>query len=326
MKRFIITIDTEGDNLWAWNGADPIRTENARFLPRFQALCEQYAFKPVWLTNYEMISDPVYVDFVSRAAESGNGEIGMHLHAWNSPPSFDLQKRSEGRAGKPYLIEYPREVMCEKIAYLTGLIRERTGVAPVSHRAGRWATDGRYLDILMDNGYLVDCSATPLVDWRDMPGYTENARGTDYTRVPPAAHFVPHGSRDARILEVPVTIRKTHRFIAPDAPSPRAFLGSVKRAVQARPIWLRPDGHNENRMRWLVKNVAASSAAYLMFMLHSSELMPGGSPLFRTEDQIDDLYRCLRALFDEIAENFTGVTLADFYHEVDGSDADRKGK
>ncbi|WP_395754844.1 hypothetical protein [Edwardsiella ictaluri] len=49
---FIITIDTEGDNLW--QNHDRITTENARYLPRFQLLCEKYGFKPVYLTNYEM--------------------------------------------------------------------------------------------------------------------------------------------------------------------------------------------------------------------------------------------------------------------------------
>lgn len=39
---FLITIDTEGDNLW--QNHDRIATENTRFLPRFQALCEKYAF------------------------------------------------------------------------------------------------------------------------------------------------------------------------------------------------------------------------------------------------------------------------------------------
>jgi hypothetical protein len=53
---FLITIDTEGDNLWQKN--DSITTENAKYLPRFQAVCEKYGFKPVYLTNYEMAIDP----------------------------------------------------------------------------------------------------------------------------------------------------------------------------------------------------------------------------------------------------------------------------
>jgi len=43
---FIITIDTEGDNLWA--NPREITTHNAAYLPRFQSLCERFRFKPVY--------------------------------------------------------------------------------------------------------------------------------------------------------------------------------------------------------------------------------------------------------------------------------------
>ena len=134
MGKFIITIDTEGDDLWSWKEGMEIRTENIRFLPRFQQKCEEYGFKPVWLTNYEMIESPNFVEFISDVEERGTGELGMHLHAWNSPPFYDLQGNCPGN---PYLIEYPYEIMSEKIRYITDLIFKRTGIRPVSHRAGR---------------------------------------------------------------------------------------------------------------------------------------------------------------------------------------------
>ena len=41
-RYFIITIDTEGDNLWAVSDIKtPVRTENAKYLYRFQMLCEK---------------------------------------------------------------------------------------------------------------------------------------------------------------------------------------------------------------------------------------------------------------------------------------------
>lgn len=66
MKKpaFIITIDTEGDNLW--QNHRMIKTENARYLARFQALCERFGFKPVWLTNYEMAVEPVFIEFAKE--------------------------------------------------------------------------------------------------------------------------------------------------------------------------------------------------------------------------------------------------------------------
>ena len=66
MKYFIITIDTEGDNLWDWRIGKIINTENVSYLNRFQELCNTFSFKPVWLTNYEMLSDQRYVNFIKN--------------------------------------------------------------------------------------------------------------------------------------------------------------------------------------------------------------------------------------------------------------------
>jgi hypothetical protein len=68
---FIITIDTEGDNLWQNHRV--IKTENARYLARFQTLCERFGFKPVWLTNYEMAIEPVFIEFARDVIARGQG-------------------------------------------------------------------------------------------------------------------------------------------------------------------------------------------------------------------------------------------------------------
>ncbi|CAJ0992663.1 hypothetical protein NVIRPANT_00739 [Pantoea sp. Nvir] len=41
---FLITIDTEGDNLW--HSYRTITTCNTAFIPRFQSLCERFSLKP----------------------------------------------------------------------------------------------------------------------------------------------------------------------------------------------------------------------------------------------------------------------------------------
>ena len=56
-----------------------------RIFTRFQQLCERFQFKPVWLTNYEMAIDEAYIEFAQDVIARNTGEIGMHLHAWNSP-------------------------------------------------------------------------------------------------------------------------------------------------------------------------------------------------------------------------------------------------
>lgn len=136
---FIITIDTEGDDLWS--KPREITTRNAAYLPRFQALCERFGFKPVYLTNYEMANCATFVEFARDVLARDAGEVGMHLHAWNSPPLVQLT--GDDFRFQPYLIEYPEPVMREKIRTLTRLLEDRFGCEMVSHRAGRVAFDGR---------------------------------------------------------------------------------------------------------------------------------------------------------------------------------------
>src|SRR4051812_31716398 len=77
MPAFIITIDTEGDNAWARPRS--MTTANARYLPRFQSLCERYRLKPTYLTNYEMARCPAFQEFGHDVLQRGAAEIGMHL-------------------------------------------------------------------------------------------------------------------------------------------------------------------------------------------------------------------------------------------------------
>ena len=53
------------------------------------------------------------------------------------------------------------------------------------------------------------------------------------------------------------------------------------------------------------------------FMLHSSELMAGGSPTLQTRRDVEALYDDLEALFGKAAEQFRGRTLSEFHDEVE---------
>jgi len=53
--------------------------------------------------------------------------------------------------------------------------------------------------------------------------------------------------------------------------------------------------------------------AHLEFMLHSSELMPGGSPAFKNASEIERLYEHLEMLFEDLATWCRGTTLKEFH-------------
>jgi hypothetical protein len=313
---FIVTVDTEGDNLWEKPRA--ITTRNAAYLPRFQRLCEKFRFKPVYLANHEMAMSDVFVDFARDVVQRGAGEVGMHLHAWNSPPLAALT--SDDFLHQPFLIEYPDRVMRKKIHAITGLLEERFERKMVSHRAGRWAFDGRYAAMLLDEGYLVDCSVTPGVDWSATPGDPDGNGGSDYTSFPDGPYILspPDISEASRagLLEVPMTVRPSRLFRrSPWAYRAPGLRRIVRKASPAR-RWLCPvallEKHNLDAMLGLARQVRDEKPTHVQFMLHSSELMPGGSPSFQGAAQIDRLYACLELLFEELARWCRGMTLAEF--------------
>lgn len=309
MKKFIITMDTEGDNLWNWHEGDEITTHNTHYLLRFQQLCEKYGFKPVWLTNYEMIMDPDYVEFIKNVEKNHTGELGMHLHAWNSPPLYKLPIANDGQ---PYLIEYPKNIMEEKVKFLTNLIYEKTGIRPISHRAGRWAMNQEYFNIIGKYGYKIDCSVTPGIDWSHIVGRTKASAGSNYKNCPRSIYNVELSER-TKLTEVPVSILLSHRYFCGVNAPIKKQIKKIWHSIKGYPIWLRPNGSNLKEMKYLLRCHSKNDAPYVMFMLHSSELMPGGSPSFKTDNQIEALYRDIAEVFDYAkALGYEGSTLREF--------------
>lgn len=311
---FIITIDTEGDNLW--QNHDRITTENSRFLPRFQQLCEKYAFKPTWLTNYEMAVDPAYVEFARDVIARNSGEIGMHLHAWNSPPLHDLT--GDDWRHKPYLIEYPAEIIKEKVSFMTQLLEETLQVKMRSHRAGRWAFNAYYAQLLIEQGYQVDCSVTPRVNWAFSPGDPQGQGGTNYQHFSDRAYFIDENdiskSGESPLLEVPMSIRYKHSPLMNAVKQGYDRLRGKQRSPSVH--WLRPMGGNVAQMIAVAEKTLAEGSDYVEFMLHSSEFMPGGSPTFTSKSDIEVLYRDLEQLFEYLYSRTQGMTLKEYYQQT----------
>ena len=303
MSYFIITVDTEGDN--QWDTSNGISTKNVAFLPRFQDLCEKYGFKPVWLTNYEMANDDNYVNFFKRKQNENKCEIGMHLHAWYTPPHYNLNRVTDYR---DYLIEYPLDIMNAKIDTMTKLLTTKFEEQPISHRSGRWAMNDAYFKMLVDFGYRVDCSVTPHISWEKNLGAT-GIGGTNYTNYPELPYFTKEN-----ILEVPVSIRKMNFIDYKRIHGIYSGLKEIKHAVEGKMQWLRfLDTESEYGVCKLTDKII-NEANDAMFMIHSSELMPGGSPIFSDEQAIEQLYLSMDIIFRRFAENnYRGCTLKEYY-------------
>jgi hypothetical protein len=105
------------------------------------------------------------------------------------------------------------------------------------------------------------------------------------------------------LLEAPMTI---------GTPRPR-WVGRLIEWGSRRHFWLRPNGRNGAAMRARVDEALAEGRGHLMFMLHSSELMAGGSPTFPDAASVARLDADVAALFAHAAAGgCAGRTLGEF--------------
>ncbi len=304
-KFFIITIDTEADN--QWNHDSDFSTNNAKYLPRFQKLCEKYNYKPVWLTTYEMANDDFFVEFFKSKQDKNLCEIGMHLHAWNTPPNYQLNAINQE---KSYLIEYPISVMDSKIKKLDQLLTKRFGKKPITHRAGRWAMNDEYYKLLKKYNYAIDCSITPHINWVKSIGAT-GMPGSNYKKESENINY-KYG-----ILEIPLTIKKIRLLEITSMKNIKQILKQLYRFVFGKYQWVRPDkSFNINGIKKVI-DICCKNNEYIMFMIHSSELMPGGSPNFKNEEDIEKLYYNIEDIFKYIqSKGYNGITLYDYYERI----------
>ena len=308
MKKFLISIDTEGDNLWIWKHGNVINTKNVDYLPRFQNLCEEFGYKPTYLTNYEIANSKDYQKFAKNVIKKKTGEVGMHLHAWNTPPEDRLENQKDN-PGAAYLIEYNPDIMEEKISFMTEKLRSVFETDIITHRAGRWTMNETYFNLLANYNYKIDCSVTPHIDWKKCTGETTGSGGSNYKHSPENPYFLKVDGKS--LLEVPLTVRRTQKTFKSSSAHP--YLSILYRKIAGNVIWLRPNGNNTNKMLWLIDKIAnEDNTDYIMFMLHSSELMPGGSPTFKTEESIEVLYGQLKTIFEYASDRFEGMTIGEY--------------
>jgi hypothetical protein len=319
--RLLITIDAEEDN--AWSEGASISTENIHSIPRFQALCEEHGYQPTYLATEPVLLDRTFVDVLNVALADGRAEIGVHLHPWSCGP------QAAGASGDRVAHVYPHEIAVAdfeaKLTRHVALVQECFARQPLSYRAGRWGFDARQISPLLKCGIRIDCSVTPHVSWRQHLGSPDGSGGPDFRGAPLRPYWLdrndaclPGGSE---LLELPMTVLYARGPFASwegawqqldgirYAPLGKAFakLGWMPRLF--RPL---PGATLEDLLR-MQHCAARLGLPYVMLMLHSSELMPGGSPYFPDDAAVERLYYKLEGLFLSLRKaGLEGATLSDF--------------
>ncbi|HEX2971967.1 MAG TPA: hypothetical protein VHP11_06520, partial [Tepidisphaeraceae bacterium] len=217
-----------------------------------------------------------------------------------------------------YLIEYPEPQVREKIKVLTDHLEQTFQTAITSHRAGRWGLNEVYAKALIDFGYRVDCSVTPHISWRQYAGHPEGRGGSDFTDYPETAYFVDPSNvgraGQSSLLEIPISIISPYhgrvaRVWQAILQITGVFGNRIARHFFPAHARLIPNGSNRKELFAVLLAALHHQRDYVQLTLHSSELMPGGSPAFSSTRSIEQLYDDLNAIFTFARERFVGLTL-----------------
>jgi hypothetical protein len=280
-----VSIDTEEDN-WGCYQASGATTRNIEHLRELQDVLARWGARPTYLVNRPPLLSAPAVRVLGELAQRPDVEIGGHCHPWNTPPSTDEGAESSMMCGLPL------ETNRAKVAEVTRLIRQELGVTPCTFRAGRWGFGPTVSEALASQGYIVDASVTPFLDW-------SAEGGPDYSEIPCRPYrFDPtrpfHPDSGGSMVEIPTTVA----FLRGN----QRILPLVRRLLE-RSRWRRLriigilDGIGLLRRRWLSPEVTRaqdlvqlaaacqrSGLPVLDLTFHSCTLLPGATPFVRTAD------------------------------------------
>lgn len=298
-----VTIDTEEDN-WAFFREHGATTRNIAHLPELQELFARWSVRPTYLVNRPPLMERASVEVLGALAAREDVEIGAHCHPWNTPPST-----GEGPA-RSMMSTFGEDVNRAKIAEVKARLSSELGVTPRAFRAGRWGFGPTVARPLLAEGFAIDASVTPFIDWRSLggPDYT-TAPETPY-RFEPDAPLVPSAS--GPLAQIPATVgflrgdfRRSARVRGRLEASPwgRFFVGPLDRMRIFAKRWLSPETSSADTMIRLAEACIAVGHTYLQATFHSSTLLPGATPFVRTESDRRDFLSRLDAFFGYCARS-----------------------
>lgn len=303
--KLIITIDTEEDN-WGVYRSEGHTVRNISQVPRLQALFDRYGAKPTYLVNWPVIMDQAACRIFKEIKLSGRCEIGSHCHPWNTPPIEEALNPSNSM-----MCNLPERLVKAKMANLAAATSERLDVTPTSFRAGRWALGRFVAEALIENGYTVDSSVSPAVDWRDDFGPNYTTADIKPYRFSPEDMLTPNGN--GPLLEIPASVgfyqhhdavlRKLRHALITSSLSRLHLIGILERLRLMNFRWLSPELTSAADMIKLARAMIAKGCPILNLSFHSTTLMPGMSPYVRSDTDLDSFLLRIEKMLEFAVQN-----------------------
>lgn len=301
----VVSLDVEEEGLFS--GSYPRQgggLTNIPLLARLEFLPREFGLPLTLLCDYPVLTHDPSLTAIEALLGRVDGELGVHLHPWNTPPFPDM----------PWPEPVPTSVMPldtfrAKMETLQNAMRAFSGKTATTFRMGRWNLFKRAMAVLPEVGIAVDSSVAPL---RHVPN------GPNHFLAPADPYWTTVAGPDgARLLEAPTTQ-------VPLFPGSPAMVYAVARRLPAKgkdvllntfmktltlgvnPVWM-----PEATMRLATMAHVRRGGRALTLFWHSSEMLPGASPHFPDQAAVDTFLKKIRRFAAWLQQNFEleGTTL-----------------
>ena len=307
MKRkvfLVVTVDTEEEGLWGGvykRSFNPVK--NIKGIPKFQEICDRYSVKPSYLSTYSVAKTPWAADILCPIEIENRGEIGGHLHAWNTPPFEEELSRKNS-----LMCHLPENLLEKKIDTLIHAHEESFKKRPFSFRAGRWGFDLKVANVLNKRNFIVDSSICPFIDYTDEGIPLSKVSLPDYYYLN-KKNILSISSEKNNLLEVPATVgfnRKNFNlsFRVINICKKNFFLsklhiiGLLSKLNIVKIVSLNPELSSLNEMKKCAKVIVNKrDAKILNVFFHSSDLMAGGTPYVSDQDSLHSFLKKIDNFF-----------------------------
>jgi hypothetical protein len=302
----VVSLDVEEEGLFS--GAYPRQAPgltNIPLLGRLEFLSRDFGLPLTLLCDYPVLTHAPSLGVLENLLGRLGGELGAHLHPWNTPPFPDLPWPEPVSTAV-----MPLDAYRAKLESLQQAVRAFSGRGAVSFRMGRWNLFRRAMAVLPEAGFLVDSSVAPL---RHVPD------GPDHFLAPADPYWTRPGGPDGkRLLEAPTTqvplVPGLPRLLDALARRLPVRSGDILRGASMKtltlgvnPVWM-----PEASMRLATRLHVRRGGQALTLFWHSSELLPGASPHFPDQTAVDVFLAKIRRFASWLERTFavSGTTLA----------------
>jgi len=310
--KVFITIDTEEDH---WNNyrRHNNKIKNLEGIPRLQNLFNRYGAIPTYLINYPVVTNAEAMHILLRFLDSGQCDIGMHCHPWNTPPLTE-----ELNHKNTMLCNLPPSLQRAKLENLHETISRTIGKPSICFRAGRWGFAEETAKCIQDLGYLIDTSVTPYTAWTHIhgPDFSEIAawpyrfdpdnitlkkNSGSLLEIPASIGFIQKNQKLCARVRKWIINNDLHRYRI--YPLRYRILPIIEKLRILDYRWLSPERNDGCGMTRLANFLINRGHRILNMFFHSTALLPGNMPSIRTQNDLDNFYKDIEIFLKYAVEN-----------------------